>query len=207
MLTLQQVTPPASEPITLDEAKAHLRQDVSAEDSLIETLIQVAREHTENVTGRALITQTWKYALDDFPPFYWQPHNHRHHVHDQHAIRLPKAPVQSVESVEYVAPDGSNQTVDASVYRVDSVSEPARVTEADGSHWPTTNSVTNAVTLTFKAGYGDTASDVPAAIRQAILLLIGHWYDHRRTVEGDGMAEMPMSAKSLLAPYKFWWWQ
>jgi len=204
-LALRQVTPPASEPVTLTEAKTHLRQDVSAEDALIETLIQVAREHAESVTGRAFITQTWEYAIDDFPPFYWR--NHRSHIHDQHAIRLPKTPVQTVDAVNYLAPDGSDQTVDPSVYRVDSVSDPTRVTEADGSHWPTTNHVTNAVRVEFTAGYGDNAEDVPAAIRQAILLMIGHWYDHRQAVMEDNVAETPMAAKSLLAPYKFWWWQ
>lgn len=59
---------PAVEPVTLAEAKAHLRVDGTAEDTLIGSLIVTSRLHVEAAMGLALVTQSWSVFLDAWPP-------------------------------------------------------------------------------------------------------------------------------------------
>jgi uncharacterized phiE125 gp8 family phage protein len=180
---------PAEEPVSLVEAKTHLRVDHVDEDALIGSLIVAARQHVEERSGRALTTQTWVYRADAFP---WAAD----------AIRLPRPPLRSVTSIEYVGGDGATVTWGAANYRVDHASEPARISPAHGASWPTPQEVTNAVTITYTAGYG-TAVDVPEAIRQAMLLLIGHWYANREAVViGTITKAMEFAVDALLAPYR-----
>lgn len=190
-LTLVRTSDPSTEPLTTAEAKNHLRVDTSADDLRIEGLVTAAREHVEEVTRRALITQTWELSLDDFPD--------GRRVHRPEMIRLPRSPVQSVDNIEYVDTGGVTQTLDVSRYRADLKSEPARITEAEGEYWPITDGVTNAVTITFKAGYGDAESDVPQAIREAMKLHIELLYDRP---EEKYAAQLERSRDSLLSPYR-----
>lgn len=183
---LSVVTPPSTEPVTLVEAKAQLRVDTSDDDDDIEAMISAARSAAEGYTRRALWQQTLKLTLDEFPA----------------VIRLPRPPVQSVSSIEYVDADGATQTLASSLYRLDSNSEPGRITPAWGETWPTTRHVTGAVTVTYVAGY--TASNLPPAIKRAILRIISDLYDQREdTVEGE-MMMVPRSAEALMAPHRSW---
>lgn len=210
-LTLTRTSDAGTEPVSLTEAKNHLRVDTSAEDSYINGLIMAARQHVEEITRRALITQTWEFNLDDFPlsKLVDMPWSEYLEFRNR-AILLPRPPLQSVTSVQYVDSDGSTKTLDASVYRVDTKSEPARLTEAEGETWPTTDHVTNAVTITYVAGYQpddssppDEAANVPQPIKHATLLLIGHWYEHREQVNvGNIVTPMVEAAHALLAPYR-----
>ncbi len=139
------------------------------------------------LAGRSLITQTWDMDLDRFPAW---------------AIEVPRPRLLSVESIKHVDTDGVLRTLDASGYRVDAKREPGRITPAYGEVWPATRAVMNAVTVRFKAGYGDEAETVPADIRQALLLIVGRHYAHREDVR-DGMpaSELPLGAQHLLRPY------
>lgn len=180
---------PAIEPVTLSEARGHLRVDHSDDDLLIMNLIVAAREHIEGTsTRRALITQTRD---------YWLPHF-------SGSMEIPYPPLQSVTSVKYIDAAGAEQTLDSSVYAVVSDDIPGRVELAYGESWPTVRRESNAVAIRFVAGYGAARGDVPATIRQGLLLLVGHLYENRELVAPVQLHTIPMGIKALLAPYRCW---
>lgn len=182
-------TAPTTEPVTTAEAKTHLRVTTSDDDTYIGTLITVARRHVETITGRALINQTWDYFLDNFPPG------------DKIVIPLPR--LSSVTSVKYTDKDNVQTTFAASKYIVDTNNEPGQIVLAYGESWPTfTPKPVNAVEIRFVAGYGSAGSSVPEGIRQAILLLIAHWYENREPVTDMNTKEIPETANALLWPYR-----
>ena len=175
-------TKPATGPVTLDEAKLHLRVTCTADDAYITTLIKVARLHAELFQNRSYITQTLELRMDCFPQFL---------------IELPRPPSISVTSIKYIDSNGDTQTLDASKYTTDFNSYVARIVPAFNETWPTTRRVIDAVTIEYQAGYG-AASDVPETIRQAILLLIGVWYENREPITESTVMEIPFTVSALL---------
>lgn len=191
-MPLAPVTAPAEEPLTLTEAKAHLRVTAADDDTYITTLIIVARQWAENVTRRALITQTWDLFLDKFPSM----------LSPGSMIEVPLPPLVSVTTVKYTDTDGVQQTLSASLYDVDINAERGRITPAYGEVWPSTRAEMNAVEIRIVAGYGATAF-VPVKIKQAMLLLIGHLYERREdTVVGVTPARVPQASEWLIADYQ-----
>lgn len=194
-MALELVTVPSAEPFTLAEVKAHLRVTAADEDTLISGLITAARSHIDGAAGwlnRALVTQTWKLALDQFPSWRWS----------DGCIRVPLPPLQSVTSITYLDSDGVQQTLPVADYKVDAVTQPGRIAPAPDKSWPSTQDVMNAVEVTFVAGYGD-PSAVPQPIKQGLLLLIGHWFDHREEViTGTIATRMPVASQALLTPFR-----
>ncbi len=187
-MALALITAPAAEPVTLAEAKDHLRLASADDNGYVTALITVAREQVEAFTRRALVTQTWDLSLDAFPA----------------VIEVPLPPLQSVGSVTYVDDAGTTQTLDASKYTVDAASQPGRIVPAWGETWPATRAVPNAVTVRFTAGYGDAGSDVPRPIRQAMLVAIADLYEHREDrVVGLSVADLD-AVRRLLWPYRAW---
>ena len=161
------VTGPTEEPITLAEAKAHLRQTEADEDSLIDDLILQAREWTESATERVWVTQTWDVFLDEFP---------------DGDLGIPHPPLQSVTSVKYTDVDAVTATFDASNYYVDTVMEPGRIVLNSGASWPSvTLRPANGVEVRFVAGYG-LAVAVPQRAKGLMHLLVEHWYVNRGSV-------------------------
>src|ERR1043165_8828497 len=153
-MNLVLVAPPDIEPVSLDEAKLHLKVDISNDDALISSLITSARRSAEIATGRALITQQWEMGLDKFPA---------------DLITVPLGNLQTIDSIAYIDTDGASQTVDSIDYAVDTRSEPASIRPSYDGSWPTTRDQTdNAVIVQFTCGYGDNASDVPDGLRAAI---------------------------------------
>ena len=183
-MSLKLVTAPEQEPITLTEAKDHLRVDTEDDDSVISGLILAARQWAEEYTGRQLATATLDWFIDGFC--------------QQFSVPLP--PLQSVTSIKYLDTAGVEQTLSASTYRVDAVSEPGRVALDYGKAWPCTYPVINAVTVRFMAGY----AAVPEPIRQALLLLIGELYDQRQESVPSQINSVPFGVRALLTPYKVW---
>jgi uncharacterized phiE125 gp8 family phage protein len=185
------VTPPATEPVSLSEAEAHLRLDDDDTDVVLR-LITSARQFVEKYLGRALVAQTWDLAIDEFPAG---------------AIVLAKGRLASVTSVTYRDADGAEQTLATSAYQVDDVSVPGRVLPAPGTSWPETEADrVNAVRVRFVAGYG-AAADVPGPIKAAMLLLIGHLYEHRESeITGTIATAHQLGIDALLSPYRIHGW-
>lgn len=185
------VTAPSIEPVTLSEAKAHLRvdSDITAEDTLITALIKAARETAEGRTWRAFLEQTLLLTLDDWP--------------EGDVIELPRPPLIEVDSVQYYDVDGVLQTMAEADYQVDATSEPGRVMPAYDGSWPSLREVPNAVQIQYTAGYGDEAGDVPQKLKQAILLILGAWYAQREEPEGSYQPPVPWAAEALLGSMAF----
>lgn len=193
-MNLKRTSVDGVEPITLDEAKDQCYIPRSDTDTTVESLlngmITAARKMGENRTWRTLIDSTYEYRLDEFP--------------DGNLV-LPKPPAISVTSVEYIDSGGTTQAVASSDYRVDTDSEPARIEPVN--EWPVAGDRVNAVTITYKAGYGDdSGSSVPEDIKIALRMLIKYWYDNRdayavSTRTSGDVLEMPIGTKSLLDQY------
>ncbi len=173
---LKLVTPPEVEPVTLAEAKAHLRLETTADDAFVTSLIPAARELVEIFLRRALITQTWELTLDGFP---WN----RYLVYSVSAIDIPRPPLQSVEWIKYTDTAGQVQTMRPDQYVVDASSDQmGRVALAWTEFWPLTRYTINSVAIRFKAGYGDSPEDVPPGIRLAICRQVSDLYENREDV-------------------------
>ena len=190
------LSPPAVEPVTLAEAKAHLRIDHSDDEAVIDGFIVAARDMVEAATGRALISQTWRLDLAGFPAC-------------DGAIDLPRPPTASVTSIAYTDAAGATQTITPSDYSLSAGAGPraaaAQIVPAYGIYWPATRDQANAVRITFVAGYGATGAAVPAALIAAIKLHLGDLYANR---EGSGAVEMlpNPTIDRLLAAYRVAWW-
>lgn len=181
-------TPPSGEVVTLDEAKAQCRVVDTAEDGLIAGYILAARQYCESICGSAFMTQTLDAVFDGFGP-----------------LTLPRYPVQSITSVTYLDTNSVSQTLDAENYFLTSSLRPMHLITAYGQSWPDTYRQPGAVTVRFVAGYGSKPSDTPEPIRQAILMLVGHWFENRESVTSGALSEAPLSTSALLAPYRIYY--
>lgn len=181
-MSLSLTTPPSVEPVSLDEARTHLKVDTTDDDALITSLICAARARAEWHTGRAFVTQRWTLWRDSWPC--------------DGIIEIPLPPLQSVASVTAYALDDSATVLDAATYQIDIASSPARLSLK--SPPPINLRRINAVAIAFTAGYGDAGGDVPAPVREAILKMIANFYVNR----GDAAAVTPTEALALLAPYR-----
>lgn len=184
-MTLKLHTGPGAEPITLAEAKLHLRVEHAVDDGLISIYITAAREKAEHIIGRALISQTWERVLDAFPA---------------REIELGMPPVQAITSITYLDAAGATQTVSPANYALDNTTLPGWVLPAATYTWPATADTVNAVRVAFTCGYGASGASVPAAARQWMLLHIGAAYRNRETfAQGQTVADLPSRyADSLL---------
>lgn len=181
-------TAPATEPLSTTEAKLHLRVDHSDEDTLIANLIEAARQTIEERTGRALITQTWALSLDTLP-------------YGERELFLPRPPLQSVTHLKYYDTDGNQQTWTNTNYIVSTSYQPGRLSLAYNISWPSIQYRVDAIDIRYVAGYG-AASAIPEGLRQAMLLLVGHWYTNREAVViGTITAELPLAVESLIRQY------
>jgi uncharacterized phiE125 gp8 family phage protein len=187
------VIDPVIEPVSLAEAKLHLRVDGDADDELISSLVIVAREHVEDMTGRALLTQTWDYCLQAFPA-------------DKDYIKLPYGKLQSVTSVKWKDSDGTETTmVENTDYIVGLAGDQCgRVFLPDGISWPTDSLYPyNPITVRFVCGW-TTAASVPNKIRAAIKMIIADLYSQRGdAVIGQTVVENK-AAERLLSSCRLW---
>lgn len=179
---------PATEPLTLAEAKAHLRIDGDDEDQLISSLILTSRLHVEAALGLALLTQSWRLVLDRWPR--------------ASSVPIPLYPLQSVAEVRVLAADGTPTVLAPTDYVADVASMPGRIVRIGGA-FPQPGRAAAGIEIDFTAGYGALAANVPAPIRQALLLLVAHWYEHRDPIEiGAPGTAIPDAVSRLLAPFR-----
>lgn len=174
------LTPPGSEPVSLEEAKLHLRVRHDSEDTRIEGLITAARQYAEEFTRTVFITQTWRVTLDTFP---------------SGKLYLPKLPLQAVTEVEYTDGFGNDQALTGFL----TTKHPMRpyIIPAYAAEWPTARDSEGAVRVTSTAGYGE-AEDVPGPIKQAILARVEADY-YRIPDQAKYLRE---AAKSQLTMYR-----
>ena len=197
-MALKLITPPESEPITLTEAKKHLKIEVedTVEDDNINSLIRAAREYCEDYQCRAYVSQVWELVLDQFPI--------------KNFINIPIPPLQSVESVKYKDKNGVECVFDLNNYIVDIDKEPGRIFLAYGKSWPSvTLQPVSSFRIRFTAGYSpksegdsiDLAGNVPETVKQAMKLLIGYWFENREAaIVGSVGKELEFSVHALLNP-------
>jgi len=177
------LTGPAAEPVTLADAKNFLRVEHGADDDLITALIAAARIHVEAETRRALITQTWRLVLDRWPK--------------AGKIDIRPAPLQGLAAARVYDTSDVAHAIDLQAFIVDAAS--SRIGFAPWSLAQPGRAVAG-IEVDVSAGYGD-AEDVPEPLRQAVRLLVAHWYENRR-IAGEGAATLPASFGALIAPYR-----
>ncbi|MHA6645637.1 head-tail connector protein [Mesorhizobium sp. A623] len=185
MLAPVRTVAPTTTPVSLTEAKAHLRVDHDDQDELITAQIKAATawfDGYSGVLGRALVTQTWR---QDYAGF-------------AERLPLPVSPVTAIVSVSYQDAGNMQQTLDAGVYDLFADARGAYLTLQHAQSWPATYPRNNAVSATFTAGFGD-AADIPEPIRQAILLIVQRLFDGADT---DIDVAIDRVVHALVAPYR-----
>ncbi len=191
--SLNRATDPAVEPVSVSEAKAHLRVDIDDDDAYIGTLITAARQWAETYLDRSLVYTQWQMKLDMFP---WE-------------IEMPRPPMSqegttTAVSITYTMNDSlDTATLSTSEYRVDRASTPGVARTNYGGSWPSHLADQNSVTVTWWGGYGASGGDVPAAIRHAILMHVGHLYERRLAADTMASNEVPFGVKALLDSQKW----
>jgi uncharacterized phiE125 gp8 family phage protein len=184
-MSLIRLSGPPELPISLAEIIEHLRlEGTEAQDALLlgyARSVTAAIDGADGWLGRALTTQQWQLRLDRFPTA---------------VIELPLPPLQSVDAVAYVDPDGVTQTL--APFRVFGVGAGGSIMPAEGMDWPGTRAEPEAVRVTFTAGYG-TFTDVPEPIRHGLLFMIGEMYD------GPCDPQLTAAVRVMLLPYRAHW--
>lgn len=184
------VSGPAVAPVSLDEAKDHLRVEHFDDDTLIQRLVDTAIAYVDarGVLARAMISQTWAQT-----GYGWSGR-----------VDLTLTPVQSLSAVKYFDTDNAEQTATLSDFRLIGGALNSYV-EPVGS-WPQTFDRPDALKLEYVAGYGDAASDVPETIRNAILMLAGHWYENREAFSEMTPKSVPMGFEALIGVERGSWY-
>lgn len=181
-MQFQRLAGPGSEPVTLAEAKAHLRVDLGDDDAMIARLIAAAREWVEAASGRALMTQSWRMTLDAWP--------------GGETIPLVRPPVQAVAAVRVFDAAGAATLWASANYAMAFGAEPQRLVRV-ASSWPAPGRARAGIEIDVTCGYG-AAADVPASLRQAVLLKLAQLYERR----GEDKGESPDAAWTLVAPFR-----
>lgn len=189
-LYYKRTSTPTVAPISLDEAMLFLKLDSvdDARETEIRLLIDAATATAEKLTHRQLITATYVVQLPSF-----------------HAtiIRLPKPELQAVASVTYYDSSNVQQTLSTNDYWVNTYTTPGYIKTR--TQWPATYDRPDAVTITYTSGYGNNGASVPAALRAAILVLVGFMDSNR---DGGAMTStpdwrtLPPNAERVLKQYR-----
>lgn len=185
-------------PVQIEALLTHLRIDPIDTDAAthaeldmldhLQQLLDAATEHVQGETRQQLTDARFRLTVDAFPI--------------GREFRLPKPPLRSVESVKYIDVAGQVQTLDTSAYLVDTTQKPGRVIIRPGHSWPQADTIANAVRVEFTAGYEDT-NDVPQALRLAIKMLAGHWFENREAATDRRVDAVPMALDAILAQHSY----
>ena len=182
------ITAPATEPVTLNELKAHLRYESDAEDNLLERLISTARAHVEAATRRVMITQVWRAYLDRWPA--------------KRKVLLPISPVAEIAEVRVFNDAGEASIISPSSYSLDAARTPNSLILQSAILSPT--AYANGIEIDMVCGYGELAN-VPAPLREATLRLAAQWFEQRLET-GRLTLSLPSSmVEALISPYRVIW--
>lgn len=186
MLIPSLVSAPTEELFDLVELKKHLIVDHNEDNEFILSLVNAAISYLDGwsgILGRALLEQTWR---QDFSRFV--------------CLRLALGPVQSITSIEYVDEDGVERTLDSSVYVMRTDAKGSYIDLAHGQQWPQVRSQSDAVRVEYVCG--NKATDVPAALKHAVLLLAAHWYANREAASSQSLTDLPLGVDALIRPFR-----
>lgn len=175
---LQLKTAASIDPVTLAEAKKWLERtesDHADRDLDITDLITGATELVQDAWNRQLITATWELFLDGF-------FNDADNFFIDGCIFLRMPPFQSITSIKHIDPDGTEQTIASTVYKLDAADDSGRIALKFNKSWPATRVQPESVTIEYKAGYGDAASDVPSSAKTAIKMIVLSWWNRESSV-------------------------
>ena len=178
-------TPPSVEPVSLAEVKAHLRIGHADEDELIGTLTIAARHLVEAQTGLAMIAQGWSCFRDDWP--------------ETGVVELPLAPLITVDDVKTYGEDDIAAIIDPAHYYADTGARPPRLLLRGSRVWARPARIGNGIEIAVTAGFGTTASAVPEDLREALLQLVGHWFENRGTGREP---DVPLTVHTIIARYR-----
>jgi uncharacterized phiE125 gp8 family phage protein len=197
-MTVKVVLAPSAEPITLTEAKAHLRVSHSNDDTVIEACLKAAARAVENFTQRALVPRTLRLTLDSFPDYGYP-------------ILLPFSPVRSIDHIKHYDADGALTTWSSTEFFLDNDAEPARVLHLGEYAWPTSMYAgrLGAVQIQYQAGYEpgmdsptDYGENIPDDLKAAVKLILGDLFEHREDTVIGNPASLPRGAEALMWPYR-----
>lgn len=188
---LRVVTPPVGRPVTLAQVKQQLHYVHTQQDAVLEGLIDAATDFVTEDLSRSLVQRELEIALPAFP---------------DGPILLPYSPAISIVSVRYTSADGTDELLDSALYSADLLDEPGRIYPAPNASWPATQGRPGAVRVRYQSGYpavdGDPGALIPAAIRQAIVLLVGHWDANREAVASTALAPAPLAYDAIISLYR-----
>ncbi|HFB54376.1 MAG TPA: hypothetical protein ENJ46_00510 [Hellea balneolensis] len=183
-MALIDLSPPAVEPVDLAYAKTFLRVDTPDEDTLITDMISTARAQVENIIGRTLIKRGFLYRGD---------------TPSSTCVSLPRPPLISVTRLSLISEQGMITDILPENYIVNTRNEPGEIQLVAGTHWSDHQTQNIGIEIEFFAGYGETATDIPLPIKQAILLLLAQNFEHRDAVDKP---TLPLMVDALLMPYR-----
>lgn len=215
-MRLISLAPPAVEPLTLDEAKLHLRVDFADDDDLIASLIVAARRYLESASKQALISQQWRLMLDSFPSAGGYYNRAIREIwpslgglpsglgfypglipNSTGVIDIPKPPLISLDAVSYWDFSNTLQTLATDRYNV-SLGTPARIQPAYSKVWPISRPTIDSVQIDFTCGWGTDATAVPDTYKSAMRLLIGAWYMNREAEAGVVTTRLKLGVDALI---------
>ena len=184
-MTIIEFTPPAVEPLTRVEMRAHLRLDTEDEDGLLDALAIVAREHLERETGLVLAARDFRLCRDDWP--------------EVGIVTIPRGPVRAVTAVTVYDGEGEGRAVDLDGHLLDGEARPARLWLREV---PQPGRALNGIEVEFSAGFGESGVDLPQTLRRAMLLHVAAMYACRGVIAPDAQpAVVPPGYDRLIAPF------
>lgn len=186
-MSLVRTVAPTAYPIDVGDLRTHSRLTTVGDDAYLLELIEAATEFIEGYLDRALIHSTWVLRLPSFvDPIY-----------------LPRSPVSSVTSVQYVDTAGTTQTLDTAVYEADTYADPGQIRRKYEQVWPQVREQENAVIVTYVAGYGATKASVPPDLRQAVRVIAAYMNEHREhVITGTIAEELPTHVMTWLGQWR-----
>jgi uncharacterized phiE125 gp8 family phage protein len=188
---IQLATAPTIEPLTLGELRAHSRVLSELDDGGLAAYLSAARQYIEQITARVCCVSTWRLTFREWPC--------------DGCLVFPRAPVRSIESVQYIDSAGATQTIAPANYALEQYFDAQRLAPAYGYQWPTARDQAAAISVDFVAGYAPT-QPLPDPLRQAICMLAAHFVENRETVNiGNISSELPFSVDALITPYRINW--